>query len=300
MKKTLLNGLLLAFVILFLSACSKDNNLLTNPAETSVLNLNFFEANIQEISKSRADDTEPKAIKEAFTRLDVALFPDGKTNNADVYRFHQTSSEENFGKLSIRVPYGKYKLVAIASKANEEVTVTSQELAAFPGETVTDMAYVCQDVTADKEKGNATCLLKRSLSKFSLQSSDKSFTDLASIKIKVTGKCNYAFNPLTGFGIDDGEKTMQKEWTFTNPKSQTLGMPIYLFLPTDEATVCIDVEVKDKAGTTMKSLHFDNVILQQNHVTTYTGPVFSNSDILDFSFANTALTPSEHDLTFTE
>ena len=300
MKKTLLNGLLLAFVILFLSACSKDNNVLTTHAETSVLNLNFFEANIQEISKSRADDTEPKAIKEVFTRLDVALFPAENQNSTEAYHYHQTSSEENFGKLSIRVPYGKYKLVAIASKANEEVTLTSQTRATFPSQTVTDMAYVCQDVTADNKNDNATCLLKRSLTKFSLQSSDKSFTDLASIKIKVTGKCNYAFNPLTGFGIDDGEKTLQKEWTFTNQKSQKLGMPIYLFIPTDEATVSIDVDVKDKAGTTMKSLHFDNVILQQNHVTTYTGPLFSNSDIFDFSFANTALMPSEHDLTFTE
>ena len=298
--KTIFKGLAIAIAFISLCACSKDINVSSTHEENSTLNLSFFESNIQEIAKSRADESTTKSLKDVFTRLDIAIFPVPDSKNKQVYRYHQTTNDENFGKLSIRIPVGRYKLVAIASKASKEIDLSDSTLATFPEKIVTDMAYVSQDINIQSSTSNATCLLKRALTKFSLQSTDKAFSDIASIKMKLTGKCNYSFNPFTGYGVDEGEKIMQKEWTGFTEKTGTVGLSFFLFIPSDKETVSVDIEVIDQKGKTIKSLHFDNVTLQQNHVTTYTGPMFTADNMTEFTFASTDLTKSDYDTTFTE
>lgn len=62
--------------------------------------------------------------------------------------------------------------MAVASKATSEVDIASSVLTTFPGDFPTDMAYVSQGLEVKSGATTANCVLKRSLTKFVLASSD--------------------------------------------------------------------------------------------------------------------------------
>ncbi len=63
-------------------------------------------------------------------------------------------------------------------------------------------------------------------------------------------------------------------------------------------TIQADLKIYNTDNDVAKALHFDQVILQQNHVTTYTGPLFTYGSAFEFTFKNTDLLTSGYDKTF--
>ena len=301
--KKMKNWLFIAVVLTSMCACSSDSIEPQSQVETSVVDFTFFESTIESIdkAKTRADD-DASTLKKSFSRLDVAIFPENK-NNSKVYRFHQVDTNDGFGSLSVQLPVGKYTLIAIASKAEAEIDIKSAEVATFPSDRVTDMAYTCQKLNVTNSTNTANCALKRSLSRFKLLSTDSAYNDLGSLKITIAGKWGNAFNPTTGWGIANGTKTYTKTWNITKTEGRELGVidgSLYVLIPEEKEVFTVDVEVATTDGTVRKKVHFDNVTLEQNHVTTYKGALFTTSSTLDFTFDNSAWGESSYDKTFTE
>lgn len=301
----IVKGLFLAMMFASMCACSSDDALpQTSQVETSLVRFSFFDASLEKFNEStRVMETRAaKTWKEYFSRLDIAIFPADDAKNDSIYRVHQLSGKDDFGNLSLRLPIGKYSLVAVASKATSEVDIASSVLTTFPGDFPTDMAYVSQGLEVKSGATTANCVLKRSLTKFVLASSDSLNLDVAKAEITYTGKYSKAFNPSTGYGINgDVDETKTKSVVFTE-KDRTNKIPVsitfYAFIPEETSQVQVDVKVYDVSGNVMRELHFDSVVLQQNHITTYRGPFFTSGSTLEFTFDDKDLEKSDYDTVF--
>lgn len=286
-------------------ACSSDDALQQpSQVETSLVSFSFFDASMEKFNEStRAGETRAaKTWKEYFSRLDIAIIPAADAKKDTVYRVHQLNSSSDYGTLSMRLPIGKYTMVAVASTASEEVGISSPELATFPGSAATDMAYVSQEVDVTSGSTTVNGVLKRSLAKFALESSDSVDMDLDRAEVTFTGNFSKDFNPATGYGIKgDTETTYTKTAQFTDnlkKKKKSITVSLYAFVPEEVVTITVDVKVYNVSGDVIKTLHFDNVKIQQNHVTTYRGPLFTSGTTFGFTFDDKDFEKSDYDTNF--
>ncbi len=299
----LFKWLFVAVMFASMCACSSEDAIpQSSQVETSLVRFSFFDTSMEKLDdftrSTRAGEVSATEWKKTFNRLDIAIFPQGKAKNDTVYLVHQTSEEKGFGQLSIRLPIGSYRMVAVASKAAKPVDITSAEVVTFPDKTVTDMAYVSQSIEVKSGTTTANCILKRSLSKFKLQSTDRVTKDFSKIEVNYSGFFSDTFNPSTGYGIKEGtENAWQKAIVFER-YGGTVGINIFLLIPDEKVTMKVTVNVYDTNNQMVRSLTFDNVVLQQNHVTTYTGPLFSSGSTFEFTFDNKELDKSDYDHEF--
>ena len=249
--------------------------------------------------QTRADDNTTTTWKKRFTRLDIAIIP--VNSSRKIQYIHQAdANQDGFGSATLRLPIGKYKMVAIASKVKGEVNIVSAEKVTFPeDEKLDDMAYVCKDIEVKSGSNTFNCKLERAISLLKFKSTDNLPVGFSKIEASLVGNVSRVFNPTTGYGVvDAGGNTHNRSWSLADAKSGTVGLYIYVFLASEKETIQADLKIYNTDNEVAKALHFDQVTLQQNHVTTYTGPLFTSGSAFEFTFENTDLSPSDYDQTF--
>lgn len=249
--------------------------------------------------QTRADDNTTTTWKKRFTRLDIAIIP-VNSSQKNLYIHQADATQDGFGSATLRLPIGKYKMVAIASKVKGEVNIVSAEKVTFPkDEKLDDMAYVCKDIEVKSGSNTFNCQLERAISLLKFKSTDDLPVGFSNIEASLVGNVSRVFNPTTGYGVvDAGGNTHNRSWSLANAKSGKVGLSIYVFLASEKETIQADLKIYNTDNKVAKALHFDQVILQQNHVTTYTGPLFTSGSAFEFTFENTNLLPSDYDKTF--
>lgn len=302
MKKQI-QWLFIAIFYASMCACSSDDAMQSSQVEnSSVVRFSFFDATIEEFgTATRADDTRTNTWKDYFKRLDVAIFPVEGASDATIYRFHQLSTDEDFGSLSIRLPFAKYAMVAIASKGNDEVTIHSPELASYPAPaSVSDMAYVYKELDVKAGGLTANCVLSRAIAKLVFSSTDVCSENSSKVEFVYVGNIGESFNPKTGFGINqEKDNTISKTFSLANvDKTKSVNFTFYALVPNETQSIKVDFKVYDNSNNVVKSMHFDDVTLQQNHVTTYSGPMFTSGSAFGFSFDDKPFTKSDYDKEF--
>lgn len=310
-------------------ACSGEDALQqSSQVETSSVSFSFFDSTIEKFGEAnlsngameanggsitragdglitgdvptRADDNTATTWKKRFTRLDIAIIP--VNSSQKIQYIHQAdATQDGFGSATLRLPIGKYKMVAIASKMKGEVNIVSAEKVTFPeDEKLDDMAYVCKDIEVKSGSNTFNCQLERAISLLKFQSTDNLPVGFSKIEASLVGNVSRVFNPTTGYGVvDAGGNTHNRSWSLAKATSgKPLSVSIYVFLASEKETIQADLKIYNTDNEVAKALHFDQVILQQNHVTTYTGPLFTSGSAFEFTFENTNLLPSDYDKTF--
>lgn len=133
----------------------------SSQVETSSVSFSFFDSTVEKFGEAnlssgameangesitRADDNTATTWKKRFTRLDIAIIPANSSQNIQ-YVHQSDATQSDFGSATLRLPIGKYKMVAIASAMKGEVNIVSAEKVTFPeDEVLDDMAYVCKDI----------------------------------------------------------------------------------------------------------------------------------------------------------
>ena len=324
----MMTWLFVAVAFTGMCACSGEDALQqSSQVETSSVSFSFFDSTVEKFGEAnlsngameanggsitragdslftgdvqtRADDNTTTTWKKRFTRLDIAIIP---VNSPQAIQYiHQAdATQDGFGSATLRLPIGKYKMVAIASKVEGEVNIVSAEKVTFPEkEKLDDMAYVCKDIEVKSGSNTFNCKLERAISLLKFKSSDNLPGGFSKIEASLVGNVSRVFNPTTGYGVvDAGGNTHNRSWSLADAKSGTVGLYIYVFLASEKETIQADLKIYNTDNEVAKALHFDQVILQQNHVTTYTGPLFTSGSAFEFTFENTNLLPSDYDKTF--
>lgn len=297
-------------------ACSGEDALQqTSQVETSSVSFSFFDSTVEEFGKAnlsqgameangesitRAGDNTATTWKKRFTRLDIAIIPVNSRQNIQ-YVHQADATQSDFGSATLRLPIGKYKMVAIASAMKGEVNIVSAEEVTFPeNESLDDMAYVCKDIEVKSGSNTFNCQLERAISLLKFHSSDELPAGISKVEASLSGNISRVFNPTTGYGVKGaGDNTQNRSWSLANMKpGKTMTISMYVFLSSEKETIQADLNVYNTDNEVIKALHFDQVTLQQNHVTTYTGPLFTSGSAFEFTFENTDLLKSDYDQTF--
>lgn len=297
-------------------ACSGEDALQqTSQVETSSVSFSFFDSTVEEFGKAnlsqgameangesitRAGDNTATTWKKRFTRLDIAIIPVNSRQNIQ-YVHQSDATQSDFGSATLRLPIGKYKMVAIASAMKGEVNIISAEEVTFPeNESLDDMAYVCKDIEVKSGSNTFNCQLERAISLLKFHSSDELPAGISKVEASLSGNISRVFNPTTGYGVKGaGDNTQNRSWSLANMKpGKTMTISMYVFLSSEKETIQADLNIYNTDNEVIKALHFDQVTLQQNHVTTYTGPLFTSGSAFEFTFENTDLLKSDYDQTF--
>lgn len=297
-------------------ACSGEDALQqTSQVETSSVSFSFFDSTVEEFGKAnlsqgameangesitRAGDNTATTWKKRFTRLDIAIIPVNSRQNIQ-YVHQSDATQSDFGSATLRLPIGKYKMVAIASAMKGEVNIVSAEEVTFPENvSLDDMAYVCKDIEVKSGSNTFNCQLKRAISLLQFHSSDELPAGISKVEASLSGNISRVFNPTTGYGVKGaGDNTQNRSWSLANMKpGKTMTISMYVFLSSEKETIQADLNIYNTDNEVIKALHFDQVTLQQNHVTTYTGPLFTSGSAFEFTFENTDLLKSDYDQTF--
>lgn len=297
-------------------ACSGEDALQqTSQVETSSVSFSFFDSTVEEFGKAnlsqgameangesitRAGDNTATTWKKRFTRLDIAIIPVNSSQNIQ-YVHQSDATQSDFGSATLRLPIGKYKMVAIASAMKGEVNIVSAEEVTFPeNESLDDMAYVCKDIEVKSGSNTFNCQLERAISLLKFHSSDELPAGISKVEASLSGNISRVFNPTTGYGVKGaGDNTQNRSWSLANMKpGKTMTISMYVFLSSEKETIQADLNIYNTDNEVIKALHFDQVTLQQNHVTTYTGPLFTSGSAFEFTFENTDLLKSDYDQTF--
>lgn len=297
-------------------ACSGEDALQqTSQVETSSVSFSFFDSTVEEFGKAnlsqgameangesitRAGDNTATTWKKRFTRLDIAIIPVNSRQNIQ-YVHQSDATQSDFGSATLRLPIGKYKMVAIASAMKGEVNIVSAEEVTFPENvSLDDMAYVCKDIEVKSGSNTFNCQLERAISLLKFHSSDELPAGISKVEASLSGNISRVFNPTTGYGVKGaGDNTQNRSWSLANMKpGKTMTISMYVFLSSEKETIQADLNIYNTDNEVIKALHFNQVTLQQNHVTTYTGPLFTSGSAFEFTFENTDLLKSDYDQTF--
>lgn len=325
----MMKWLFVAVAFTGMCACSGEDALQqSSQVETSSVSFSFFDSTVEKFGEAnlsngameanggsitragdglitgdvqtRADDNTATTWKKRFTRLDIAIIPVNSRQNTQ-YIHQADATQDGFGSATLRLPIGKYKMVAIASKVKGEVNIVSAEKVTFPeNEKLDDMAYVCKDIEVKSGSNTFNCQLERAISLLKFQSTDNLPNGFSKIEASLVGNVSRVFNPTTGYGVvDAGGNTHDRSWSLAKATSgKPVSVSIYVFLASEKETIQADLKIYNTDNKVAKALHFDQVILQQNHVTTYTGPLFTSGSAFEFTFKNTDLLKSDYDQTF--
>lgn len=297
-------------------ACSGEDALQqTSQVETSSVSFSFFDSTVEEFGKAnlsqgameangesitRAGDNTATTWKKRFTRLDIAIIPVNSRQNIQ-YVHQADATQSDFGSATLRLPIGKYKMVAIASAMKGEVNIVSAEEVTFPeNESLDDMAYVCKDIEVKSGSNTFNCQLERAISLLKFHSSDELPAGISKVEASLSGNISRVFNPTTGYGVKGaGDNTQNRSWSLANMKpGKAMTISMYVFLSSEKETIQADLNIYNTDNEVIKALHFNQVTLQQNHVTTYIGPLFTSGSAFEFTFENTDLLKSDYDQTF--
>ena len=312
----MMKWLFVAVAFTGMCACSGEDALQqSSQVETSSVSFSFFDSTVEKFGEAnlssgameangesitRAGDNTATTWKKRFTRLDIAIIPVNSRQNIQ-YVHQADATQSDFGSATLRLPIGKYKMVAIASAMKGEVNIVSAEEVTFPeNESLDDMAYVCKDIEVKSGSNTFNCQLERAISLLKFHSSDELPAGISKVEASLSGNISRVFNPTTGYGVKGaGDNTQNRSWSLANMKpGKAMTISMYVFLSSEKETIQADLNIYNTDNEVIKALHFDQVTLQQNHVTTYTGPLFTSGSAFEFTFENTDLLKSDYDQTF--
>lgn len=298
MLKTFRTGLTLTLTSLMFVGCAKEEAMTSSQVEYTDVNISFFDATIEQIATPSTRGEGDESLSNFFKRLDVALIPEVK-NTDETYTTSQTSSDESFGKVSMRVPTGNYTLVGIANGRDQQANINSAENVTFQGALIGDVGYIVQPITVKTSNPTATaCGLKRAVALFRIKCMDELPEDAKSVVIKMDKNVAFTFNPTTGY-------CSSTNTTFTYSVNKLAGedktnreFDVYTFLTDEKITTNVTVIIKNGESKVLNTMQFDNVTLQRNHVTTYKGNLFTAGTSMDFTFTDGEITSSGFDKEF--
>ncbi len=212
----------------------------------------------------------PVRIDEACSRLSFAIY-DGSTKVKSV---NQTKGSNDFGTLSLVLPKGNYRLVAIAHNGTGAAAITSPDKITFPNNKCTDTFYICEDFSvSDNSEFDLT--LKRAVAMFRFVIEDAFPENIHQMKFYYTGGSS-TFDATTGYGCVNSKQTEYREISdeMGNNEKQ---FDLFTFPHAEEDTLKMTITALTSSEATVKERTFANIPIKLNSITQYSGTFFETT-----------------------
>lgn len=209
----------------------------------------------------------PVRIEEVCSRISFAIF-EGSTK---VKSINQTKGSTDFGTLSLTLPKGNYRLVAIAHNGTGAATISSPDKISFPNNKCTDTFYICQDFSvSDNSEYDIT--MKRATAMFCFIIEDSIPKQVDKMKFYYTGGSS-TLDATTGFGCVNSKQTEYRE---INDEMGRKGMEfnVFTFPHAIEDTLKMTITALTSSEVTVKERTFATIPVKLNYITRYSGTFF--------------------------
>ncbi len=216
---------------------------------------------------SRAGGTE---LGEACSRMNLSVF----RGDEKVKSVSQKSTDADFGQVSLSLPEGNYTVVVIGHSCDGSATITSPEKVTFPNNKVTDMFYWCDDLEVGSAGLTQDVELERAVSMFRLVVTGTIPSNVACMKFYYTGGSS-TFCPLTGYGNVNSRQTVNLDVQDGVRDGDRTSFDVFTCLHADRGTLKMTVTALDAADNTIAERVFEDVGMQRNMITRYTGDFFA-------------------------
>lgn len=241
----------------------------TNGKVTLSLNITGFE---QTAFDNNTTTTSAKAVSLSAmcSRLNVAIYKD----NERVASVNQEAADAGFGSMAITLDKGLYSIVAVAHNCDGNATMTDPSAIKFPNNKVTDTFY-CYDDIAVSDNTSASLVLRRAVAMFRLVVTGNTPSDVENMEFYYTGGSS-TFDAVSGYGCVNSRQTETRTVSDEAYSSQS-QYDVYTFPHSDGRDLTMRVTALDANETSVTQRTFENVPVERNKVTRYTGSFFGES-----------------------
>lgn len=268
-----LKTIALAAASLFLMSCERlswDDDSDTSKISTSSCNVTlqvspFTQTAFSSERASRA--TQP--VEEVCSRLTFAVF-NAKDGTKDK-TVHQTSDDADFGTVSISLPAGTYRVLAIAHNSGKSASVSAADKITFDKNIVTDTFYDYQQIEVDEEESSHNLTLTRTVAMFRLVISDNIPENVKTFKFYYTGGSS-TFSAVSGLGSVNSRQTVDLN---ASPNQHTYE--VYTFPHKETDALHMTITALDASGAEVAKKEFTDVPVTTNMITEYAGNFFNGS-----------------------
>lgn len=200
-------------------------------------------------------------------RINLAIF----SGESRLKSVSQSADDKGFGSITVSIPKGTYRIVALAHNGLGSATISSPSEIKFKDNKVTDTFYYCDDVTIAGDESYAL-QLQRAVAMFRLVVDDTTPPEVKQLKFFYTGGSS-TFDAETGFGSVNSRQTelRQVEASAYEGSSQ---YEVFTFPHSDGKNLKITVTGLDSQGGELFERVFDEVPVRINQVTQYSGSLF--------------------------
>ena len=218
------------------------------------------------------------SVSEVCTRVNFAVFKDGQR----VKYKNQVAGDEGFGTYSLTLEAGNYQILILAHSGKANPTTTNPAKLQFtnPGSSggtgFTDTFYYYGNLTVGSSGTQLSINMTRATSMFRFVTTDVKPEKVKKLRFQYTGGSG-ALDATTGFGCVDSRQTVFVE-TGDELTGKTLQCDMYTFLHAETGAVTFTVKAFDKNEDVIYMREFENVNMQRNCITQYSGKFFVSDD----------------------
>lgn len=218
-------------------------------------------------------DAPIRSIEETVSKIVVSDCMNGE----EVQKIEQSSSAEDFGKLSIPLKYGSHELLFIGH--NSESCKLLYPSASF--DKVTDTFSYYLSISVDESTpASQTISLSRSVGLLKVVATDAIPLGVSSLKISLS-KYYPVVDVKTSLASGEPEsmeRTFEYKASHIGAKGSTYS--IYTFIPETEFSTRVTIASMDAKGRTLHTSTIENVSIEKNRQTILSGNVFNQSSEL--------------------
>jgi len=273
----LLSAFALLFVCTMFSGCEKvtddekENIHIENEG-----NLTLLVTNWRQVAYNDGMTRVLSDISSCSSRLNFVVYQDG----GQVTSVTQMQTDNDYGRVSMSLSPGSYKILVLAHSSNGNPTLSNPENIKFTNALgYSDTFYYYGDVTVTADQKTCELTLERATSMLRFIISDELPSDLSYVQLNYTGGSG-VFNATTGYSgnVNSRQEKLYQVVGMSSP----LTLPVYTFLHSDEGMLNVTVLAMNQDKEVILERSFTGVPMQRDMITEYQGTFFTRSN--GFSF----------------
>lgn len=263
MKKTFIFFALLAIM---LTSCSNESEKPANGTGTIRFDvLNYEQVSLDEVTRASAAT--------ALAHLEMAIYDASSLEIVDSVK--TAKGDDGYGSFSSTLPYGDYIIAFLGFDGSKASSLKQIQNIGFADAYVPNFFYKTLSLTVSPTSDeNQEITLSRAVSAFSIKSQGYIPNNLKNITIVANGG-GFRFNAQTGKATSVSQRTSTFDVS-NYAGTESVGITVYAFLQSDEATMSFNVTATDANGDVLAEKVFPNVPMRINQRTIYTGSLFGD------------------------
>jgi len=206
-------------------------------------------------------------ISQLCSRINLVVY-DGDTKVKSVV---QKKGDADFGTIAMTLPQGSYKVAIIGHSTSASATVTSLEKISFASNLLSDTFSYYTEITVGDEAQTHDVELRRVVAMFRLVQTKALPEKVSQLKFYYTGGSS-TLSAITGYGSVNSKQTVVLD---VEP-GQT-QFDVYTIPHAETGLLRMTISALDATETVLKECVFEEVPVQRNRITRYTGDIFDGS-----------------------